>query len=99
MAYQGHVVIPTTHENAQHVVEHIIRTATAVFGGASCYRGEGAWDGEHGVEHEDHARVVVNAEDRHKLRVWLHGEARYVKHMLDEESVMYELQETEVGYV
>lgn len=104
MAYQGHIVVPTTHEDAQDAIEHVKRMATGRFGGVSVYEGNGAWDGESGIESEDHCRIVFNVPDddhfdREQIMEYLRFECQYIKDNLGEEAVLFELHEMDMELV
>lgn len=95
MAYQGHIVIPTTDEKATEVIEQLTAKMAVQLGGYSRYDGVGGWEGENGVVTENHARLVVNAMDmdEERFREYLTTEAEYVKDVLDEEAVLIEIHD------
>jgi hypothetical protein len=101
MAYQGHIVVPTTHDKASKVIEQLTAKMVVKFGGYSRYDGIGGWDGENGVATENHARLVVNTMDMDKesFREYLTIEAEYVKDVLDEEAVLIEIHDMEMDLV
>jgi hypothetical protein len=101
MGYQGHIIIPTTSEQAHTVIEQIQQTFVEEYGGFSRYAGTGGWDGQHGVMTESHCRLVVDtpADRKHDLLALLEEQAEYVKAVLDEEAVYISVQETEVQFV
>lgn len=104
MAYQGHIVVPTTHDKAEDVIEQLVSKMVVRFGGYSRYDGAGGWEGESGVVEEDHARLVVNTLgddhfDREAFKEYLTIEAEYVKDVLDEEAVLIEIHDIEMDLV
>jgi hypothetical protein len=101
MAYQGHIVVPTTHDKADSVISDLTAKMAATFGGYSQYTGEGGWEGENGRVTENHVRLVVNTAewDREKFKEYLVIEAEYVKDVLDEEAVLIEIHEMEMELV
>lgn len=101
MAYQGHLIIPTTHPDAESIIEQIEAQMAIRYGGYSRYEGNGGWESDDGIETEDHVRLVVTTDDvdRDELRDYLRIEAMYVKDMLDEDAVLIEIQETDMVLV
>jgi hypothetical protein len=101
MAYQGHIVVPTTHSEAERVINEMEAKFVVSFGGYSRYDGSGGWGGPGGVEREAHARLVVNSDnmDREEFKECLTIEAEYVKAELDEEAVLIEIHEIEMDLV
>lgn len=104
MAYQGHIVIPTEHEQAENVISDLTAKMVVRFGGYSRYDGSGGWEGENGVATEDHARLVVNTLgddhfDREAFEEYLRIEAEYVKDVLDEEAVLIEIHDMDMELV
>jgi hypothetical protein len=99
MAYQGHIVVPTTHEKAEQVIDELTAKMAVRFGGYSRYDGTGGWEGENGRIEENHARLVVNSGeeyDRETFKGYLQIEATYVKKMLDEEAVLIEIHDIDM---
>jgi hypothetical protein len=101
MAYQGHIVVPTTHEKADEVIDSIEAKMATTFGGYSRYEGTGGWDGKSDIVTEDHVRLVVNTTewDRHDFKTYLRTEALYVKDVLDEDAVLIEIRDIEMELV
>lgn len=101
MAYQGHIVVPTTDAQAEKVIDELTAKMAVQFGGYSRYEGTGGWEGENGRVEENHARLVVNAMDmdEDRFREYLTIEAEYVKDVLDEEAVLIEIHEMEMDLV
>lgn len=104
MAYQGHIVVPTTHERSEDVIRHITTKMAVRFGGYSTYDGRGGWDNGEEIVEETHTRIVVNIEeseqfDRENLERYLEIEAQYVKDELDEDAVMIEIHELDMELV
>jgi len=93
MAYQGHIVIPTSHEYAEDVIDDVKAKMVFTFGGYSRYNGSGGWEGNNGLTTEDHARLVVDTDDmsQERFKEYLEIEATYVKETLDEEAVLIEI--------
>lgn len=101
MALQGHIVVPTEKESAETVIDELTAKMSVKFGGYSRYEGAGGWVGENGRVEENHARLVVNADDMEleQFREYLTIEAEYVKDVLDEEAVLIEIHEMEMDLV
>jgi len=95
MALQGHIVVPTTKDKAERVIDELTAKMAVQFGGYSRYEGTGGWEGE------NDARLVVNSmdDDRESFREYLTIEAEYVKDVLDEEAVLIEIHEMEMDLV
>lgn len=104
MALQGHIVIPTTHDDAEDVIDTVTSRISAVFGGYSRYDGSGGWVGDDGRIEEDHARIVVNVPednryDKESFMGYLRVEALCVKDELGEDAVLIEVHEMDMELV
>lgn len=98
MAHRGHILIPTTHPDAEDVIAEVSAKLATAFGGYSRYDGTGGWvndDGE--LIEEEHARLVATDSDTDKAEFTetFHIEALYVKDRLNEDAVLVEVEEVE----
>lgn len=105
MAYQGHIVIPTTNDKSEHVIESITTSMADRFGGYSRYNGSGGWEANGNIVEEEHIRLVVTVKtddspmDWDQLCGWLRSEARWAKEVLDEDAVLVEINEIHMELV
>ena len=101
MAYQAHIVIPTDPDGAEAVIDKIKAGAAKEFGGFSLYNGTGGWVGSDGLIEENHVRIVINADTKNKgvVNGIIEAEARYIKHELEQDSVLYEIHEIDMELV
>lgn len=106
MALQAHIIIPTSHPDASHIIDSIKHSLAVKFGGFSQYDGSGGWDGQDGLVEEDHMRLVVTANlddmdgwNEEQFREYFRIEANYVKDCLDEEAVLIEFQDIDMELI
>jgi hypothetical protein len=104
MAYQGHIIVPTTEDQADAVVGELEAKMASTFGGFSTYDGEGGFEMDERIVREKHKRLVFNVPDDHRfdrsqIKNYLKIEASYVKDVLDEECVLIELREIDMELV
>jgi hypothetical protein len=101
MAYQAHIVIPTTHDRAGEVINTIETSMAVKFGGYSQYDGLGGWDDGEQVVTEEHTRLVANTNEfeRDNVKEFLRIEAEYAKDILGEDAVLIEVHGMEMELV
>jgi hypothetical protein len=94
--YRGEIVVPTTHDKAEDVIEFIKDVLCDEFGGYSAYRGSGGWvadDGE--MFEEEHVRLVASgsSSEGHVTETFRKC-AETLKNVCDEQAVLVEVYET-----
>lgn len=101
MAYQAHIVVPTSHERAETVIDHITTGMAIQFGGYSRYDGSGGWDAGEEVIEEEHVRLVANVTemDKDRLMEYMRIEAEFVKDVCDEDAVLIEIHGIDIELV
>lgn len=96
---QGTIVIPTTKDKAEHVVQQVEDRLAQELGGYSSYNGVGGWINVDSRITENHVRIISSHENRELVRREMVGLAEFVKDKLDEDAVMVEVVESEVTMV
>jgi|APHM01.1.fsa_nt_gi hypothetical protein len=101
MAYQGHILVPTEHEQAGTVIDHIVAGMATKFGGYNRYSGNGGYDDGDRIIEREHARLVTNTTDmdREQFEEYLRIEATFVKDVLDESEVLIEIYDVDMELV
>jgi hypothetical protein len=103
MAHNGHIVIPTTHEQADNVVSAVKESMVTEFGGYSAYEGSGGWHRSDGLVTEPHVRLIatcsVDDMSRDRFEQWFRFEAQYVNDMLEQEAVLVEFRDVDMELI
>lgn len=96
----GTILIPTTTDESEYVIEAAKQHLAEHFGGHSCYEGEGGWvddDGE--LIEENHVRLEATHERMLSLRVQFYTIANNVKHFCDEDEVFVQFRDDETNLI
>ena len=94
------IIIPTTTNESEYVIEAARQHLADVFGGFSEYEGKGAWKNSDGdVVEENIVRFEAAHSRMMELRVESYIIAHNVKHFCDQEEVYVEFSDAEINFV
>ena len=96
----GTIIIPTTQEDSEYVIEAAKQHFAERFGGYSAYEGSGGWYNDEGeLIEESHMRLESTHHKILPLRVSFYTIAKEVKRFCDEDEVYVEFSNAEVNFV
>ena len=96
----GTIIIPTTPEDSEHVIEAAKQHLAEHFDGYSCYEGEGGWvDDEGELIEENHVRLEATHNRQTRLRTEFYVIAHNVKHFCDEDEVFVQFTPDETNLI
>lgn len=96
----GTIIIPTTPEESEYVIEAAKQHLAEHFGGYSCYEGEGGWINVEGeLIEENHVRLEACWTRKTKLRTELYEIAHYLKYFCGEDEVLVKFSPDENVFV
>lgn len=97
MTRKAKVYVPSDKEKSDTVVSAVKERLARDYGGFSAYDVNGGWVNDNDELIQDNITVVESVGDIRKEKI--EDICKSVKRILNEDSVMYEIHNTNVGYV